>query len=81
MTTCDSELRRPPRTSCEGLANGNGHLEKLRHDPIGLVERVESLVNERIHIRAEVGSGFHSFAEPVSQFEFGCDRARQHPSR
>jgi hypothetical protein len=69
MTTVDSELRQTPRTSGEGPANGTGHLEELRSDPIGLMERVESLVNERIHIRAEVGSGFHSFAEPVSQFQ------------
>jgi hypothetical protein len=76
MTTVDSEQRQLPRTSGECLANGTGHLEELRHDPIGLMEQVESLANERIHIRAEVESGFIPLQSPSHNFradvEFGC---------
>jgi sterol 14-demethylase len=40
MTTIDAELRQPPRVS--GDDGGTGHLEELRADPIGLMERVRA---------------------------------------
>jgi sterol 14-demethylase len=40
MTITDTELREPPRVS--GDDGGTGHLEELRADPIGLMERVRA---------------------------------------
>ena len=40
MTTTSTELRDPPRVS--GDDGGTGHLEELRADPIGLMERVRA---------------------------------------
>ncbi len=40
MTTTEPQLREPPRVS--GDDGGTGHLEELRIDPIGLMERVRS---------------------------------------
>ena len=40
MTTVETELREPPRVS--GDDGGTGHLEELRADPIGLMERVRA---------------------------------------
>jgi sterol 14-demethylase len=42
MTATDTELRQPPRTSGEGDPDGTGHLEELRVDPIGLMERTRA---------------------------------------
>jgi sterol 14-demethylase len=42
MTAIDTELDQPPRTSGEGDADGTGHLEELRVDPIGLMERTRA---------------------------------------
>jgi sterol 14-demethylase len=42
MTTTDTELRPPPRVSREGDPSGTGHLEELRVDPIGLMERTRA---------------------------------------
>jgi sterol 14-demethylase len=42
MTVLDTELERPPRVSGEGAADGTGHLEELRVDPIGLMERTRA---------------------------------------
>jgi sterol 14-demethylase len=42
MTAVDTELRQPPRVSGEGDDGGTGHLEELRADPIGLMERVRA---------------------------------------
>jgi sterol 14-demethylase len=40
MTLADTDLREPPRVS--GDDGGTGHLEELRADPIGLMERVRA---------------------------------------
>jgi sterol 14alpha-demethylase len=40
VTTADTTLREPPRVS--GDDGGSGHLEELRSDPIGLMERVRA---------------------------------------
>lgn len=40
MTTVDTDLRPPPRVSRDD--GGTGHLEELRADPIGLMERVRA---------------------------------------
>ena len=40
MTVTDADLREPPRVS--GDDGGTGHLEELRVDPIGLMERVRA---------------------------------------
>ena len=42
MTTLDTALRQPPRASGEGDPAGTGHLEELRVDPIGLMERTRA---------------------------------------
>ena len=42
MTTVDTTLRPLPRVSGEGEAGGTGHLEELRVDPIGLMERTRA---------------------------------------
>jgi len=42
MTAVDTELREPPRVSGEGDPAGTGHLEELRVDPIGLMERTRA---------------------------------------
>jgi sterol 14-demethylase len=42
MTTIDTELPSPPRASGEGDPAGTGHLEELRADPIGLMERTRA---------------------------------------
>lgn len=42
MTVLDTDLRQPPRTSGEGDPSGTGHLEELRADPIGLMERTRA---------------------------------------
>ena len=42
MTTVDTALRPLPRVSGEGEAGGTGHLEELRVDPIGLMERTRA---------------------------------------
>ena len=43
MTIVDTD--QPPRASGEGDADGTGHLEELRVDPIGLMERTLSLIH------------------------------------
>jgi len=40
--TATSDLRQPPRVSGEGDPSGTGHLEELRVDPIGLMERTRA---------------------------------------
>jgi sterol 14-demethylase len=42
MTAFDTDTRRPPRVSGEGEPDGTGHLEELRTDPIGLMERTRA---------------------------------------
>ncbi len=42
MTAVDTELAQPPRASGEGDPAGTGHLEELRVDPIGLMERTRA---------------------------------------
>jgi sterol 14-demethylase len=42
MTAVDTTLLPPPRVSGEGDAAGTGHLEELRVDPIGLMERTRA---------------------------------------
>ena len=42
MTAVDTELAQPPRVSGEGDPSGTGHLEELRADPIGLMERTRA---------------------------------------
>ena len=42
MTAVDTELAQPPRVSGEGDPAGTGHLEELRVDPIGLMERTRA---------------------------------------
>ena len=42
MTALDADLRLPPRVSGEGEPGGTGHLEELRVDPIGLMERTRA---------------------------------------
>jgi sterol 14alpha-demethylase len=42
MTAIDTDRARPPRASGEGDPSGTGHLEELRVDPIGLMERVRA---------------------------------------
>jgi sterol 14-demethylase len=42
MTAIETERRQPPRTSGEGDPSGTGHLEELRADPIGLMERTRA---------------------------------------
>jgi sterol 14-demethylase len=42
MTATDTDLREPPRVSGEGDPTGTGHLEELRVDPIGLMERTRA---------------------------------------
>ena len=42
MTISDTTLRPPPRVSGEGDPAGTGHLEELRVDPIGLMERTRA---------------------------------------
>ena len=42
MTAVDTEQRRLPRVSGEGDPDGTGHLEELRSDPIGLMERTRA---------------------------------------
>ena len=42
MTAVDTTLRPPPRVSGEGDVSGTGHLEELRVDPIGLMERTRA---------------------------------------
>jgi sterol 14-demethylase len=42
MTTIEAGRKEPPRASGEGDAGGTGHLEELRVDPIGLMERVRA---------------------------------------
>jgi len=42
MTAVRSDLRPPPRASGEGDPAGTGHLEELRVDPIGLMERTRA---------------------------------------
>jgi sterol 14-demethylase len=42
MTTSEIDLRQPPRASGEGGPSGTGHLEELRADPIGLMERTRA---------------------------------------
>lgn len=42
MTAAASEPRLPPRVSGEGDPSGSGHLEELRVDPIGLMERTRA---------------------------------------
>jgi len=42
MTVVDATLRPLPRVSGEGEASGTGHLEELRVDPIGLMERTRA---------------------------------------
>lgn len=42
MTATDTEIDQPPRASGEGGPEGTGHLEELRVDPIGLMERTRA---------------------------------------
>jgi sterol 14-demethylase len=42
MTTIETGRTQPPRASGEGDPGGTGHLEELRVDPIGLMERVRA---------------------------------------
>jgi sterol 14-demethylase len=42
MTSSDTDARPLPRTSGEGDPQGTGHLEELRVDPIGLMERTRA---------------------------------------
>jgi sterol 14-demethylase len=42
MTATDTDLHDPPRVSGEGDPTGTGHLEELRVDPIGLMERTRA---------------------------------------
>jgi len=42
MTALDTHTHRPPRASGEGDPDGTGHLEELRTDPIGLMERTRA---------------------------------------
>ncbi len=42
MTAIDTDRREPPRVSGEGDPTGTGHLEELRVDPIGLMERTRA---------------------------------------
>ena len=42
MTVTDTEIEQPPRASGEGDPEGTGHLEELRVDPIGLMERTRA---------------------------------------
>jgi sterol 14-demethylase len=42
MTVTDTEIEQPPRASGEGDPDGTGHLEELRVDPIGLMERTRA---------------------------------------
>ncbi len=42
MTAIDTDRAEPPRASGEGDPAGTGHLEELRVDPIGLMERVRA---------------------------------------
>jgi len=42
VTAVDTDQRPPPRVSGEGEAGGTGHLEELRVDPIGLMQRTRA---------------------------------------